>query len=62
MWWIFGGKVSVKFSPGKIGLTFVTKNFTTFFTARKEICHLELTLGESSPTRMLQEPMFDSPG
>ena len=37
------------FSPRKIGLKFVTENFTTFSTARKEICHLELTLGASSP-------------
>ena len=32
----------------KIALNFVTKNFTTFFAARK-ICHLKLTLGASSP-------------
>ena len=32
-------------SPRKIGLEFVTENFTTFFTARKSIGHLELTLG-----------------
>ena len=37
--------------PRKIGLTFVTENLTTFFTARKEICHLELTLGASSPNK-----------
>ena len=37
-WWQF----SVKF-PRKIGLKFVTENLTTLFTARKEICHLELT-------------------
>ena len=36
-------------SPGKIDFKFVTESFTTFFTARKEICHLELTLGASSP-------------
>ena len=36
-------------SPGKMALKFVTGNFATFFTARKEICHLELTLGASSP-------------
>ena len=35
--------------PRKMGLKFVIENFTTFFTSRKEICHLELTLGESSP-------------
>ena len=44
----FGGKFC-QFSPGKIGSKSVTENFTTFFTSRKEICHLELTLGESSP-------------
>ena len=44
-WW----QIICRFSPGKIGLKFVTENFTTFFTSRKEICHLELTLGESSP-------------
>ena len=44
----FGGKCSVNF-PQKIGLKFVTENFTIFFTARKEICHLELSLGASSP-------------
>ena len=49
MWWIFGGKFCVNFPPGKIGLKFVTENFSTFFTARKDICHLELTLGASSP-------------
>ena len=38
-----------QFSPGKIGLKFVTENFTTFSTAREENCHLELTLGASSP-------------
>ena len=43
-WW----QISCQFSPGKIGLKFVTENFTTFFTSRKDICHLELTLGESS--------------
>ena len=37
------------FPRKKIGLNFVTENFTTFFAARKEICHLELTLGASSP-------------
>ena len=31
--------------------SFVTENFTTFFTSRKDICHLELTLGESSPKK-----------
>ena len=36
-------------SPGKMGVNFVTENFTTFFTARKEICQMELTLGAFSP-------------
>ena len=30
-------------------LTFVTEDFTTFFTTRTESCDLELTLGASSP-------------
>ena len=30
------------------GLTIVTENFTTFITARKEICRLKVTLGASS--------------
>ena len=42
MWWILGGKFSQK-----IGLKFVTENFTTLFTARNETYHLELTLGAS---------------
>ena len=44
-WW----QIFCQFSPGKIGVKFDTENFTTFFTARKDICHLELTLGTSSP-------------
>ena len=32
MWQIF-----CQFPPGKIGLKFVTENFTTFFTARKKL-------------------------
>ena len=44
-WW----QIFCRFSPGKRGVKFVTENFTTFFTSRKEICHLELTLRESSP-------------
>ena len=44
-WW----QVFCWFSPGRKGLKFVTENFTTFFTSREENCHLELTLGESSP-------------
>ena len=51
MSWIFGGKFSVNFSQEKC-LTFVTENFTTFVTARKEICHMELTLGASSPKKI----------
>ena len=38
-----------------IGLKFVTENFTTFFTARIEICHLELTLGASSPKQSVSQ-------
>ena len=38
--------------PRKYGLKFVTpetsENFTTFFTAKKEIYHLELALGATS--------------
>ena len=53
---IFGSENSVGFLvanflsifPRKMGLRFGTENFTTFFTAREEICHLELTLGASS--------------
>ena len=32
----------------------VTANFTTFFTARKDMCHLELTLGAFSPKKEQQ--------
>ena len=32
---------------------FFTENFTTFFTTRKDICHLELTLGVSSSKKTL---------
>ena len=35
--------------PSGTGFKLVTENFPTFFTAREEICHLELTLGASSP-------------
>ena len=45
-------QIFCQFSPGKIGLKFVTENFTTFFTARKEICHLELTLGAFAPNKL----------
>ena len=41
-----------RFSPGKRH-NICTENFTTFFTARKEICHLELTLGASPPKELL---------
>ena len=56
MVWIFGGKFSVNVPPppGKIGFKIVTKNFTTFLTSRKEIYHLELTLGESSPKILIR--------
>ena len=47
MWWIFGGKTCVDFPREK--MKSVTENFTTFFTSRQEIRHLELTLGASSP-------------
>ena len=40
----------LSFFPRKNRLEFfVTENFTTLFTARKDICHLELTPGASSP-------------
>ena len=52
MLWILGGTFC-QFSPGKIGFKFVAKNFTAFLTARKEICHLELTLEASSPNSLL---------
>ena len=45
---IFGGKLSVDFFPRKIGLDVVAENLTTFFTASKDSCHLELTLGAFS--------------
>ena len=32
-----------------IGLNVVTENCTTFFTTRKEVCHLEFALGASLP-------------
>ena len=47
MWWIFGGRFFD--DHGNIVLELVTENFTTFFTARKEDCHLKLTLRASSP-------------
>ena len=45
MWWTFqfAGKWSVNF-PRKIGLNIVTESFATLFTARSDICHLELTV------------------
>ena len=42
-------QIFCQFSPGEIGFNFVTENFTTFFNARKEMCHLELAPGASSP-------------
>ena len=42
---IFGGKFCVNFSQEKWRLKFVTANFTTFFTASKEMCYLDFTLG-----------------
>ena len=42
--------------PRRKRLKFVTENFTTFFTARKEICHLELTLGPSLPKKVCPFP------
>ena len=42
-------QIFCRFSPGKIDLQFVTENFTVFFTARKEICQLELALGLCFP-------------
>ena len=49
MWWNFRWQSFCLFSSGEIGLVFVTENFATLFTARKETCHPELTLGASSP-------------
>ena len=43
-WW----QIFCQLSPGKIGLKFVTENFTAFFSARKEICHLQIALEASS--------------
>ena len=58
MWRSFGRKFSVGFSQDKIGYKFVTENFTTFFTARKDICPLELTLGASSPEIWYTNQLF----
>ena len=52
-WW----QSFCQFSPGKLGLNFVTENFATFFTARKEIYHLELNLGASSPNISLSSEL-----
>ena len=56
--WFFGGKFSCIFSQGKMALKFVTpktsENFTTFSTARNEICHLELALGATSRNKGVQ--------
>ena len=55
-WW----QTFCLFSPGKIGLQFVTEIFITFFTARK-FCRLELTLGASSPNICIRiEFKFDN--
>ena len=49
MWRIFWWQnVCQKKFPEKNGLEVVTKNFTAFFTASKEICHLGFTLGAFS--------------
>ena len=61
MWWIFGGKCSANFPREKQGLKLVTENFTKFFTARKEIRHLELTLGASSPKTFPRKKGFTKP-
>ena len=50
-WWQYFWQLS----PGKIGLQFVTEDFTTFVTASKEICHLELTLGVSPRLNMCDQ-------
>ena len=47
IWW----QIFYQFSPEKIGLNFVTENFTKFVTTRQEICHLELALGASLPKK-----------
>ena len=47
-WW----QIFCQFSPGKVGLKFVTENFTEFFTAKKNICHLELALGAFLPNNL----------
>ena len=52
-----GGFLAANFCqtfPGKIGLNFVTENFTTFFTPRQEICHVQLTLRASSPIQPVE--------
>ena len=50
IWWSLGGKISDIF-PGEVGLKSVTENFTAFFNPTKDMCHLGLTLGASSPKR-----------
>ena len=52
-WW----QIFCQFSPREIGLKHDTESFTTFFTVRKEIYHLDLTLGASSPIKF---PLSDS--
>ena len=38
----FGWQIVCRFSPGKKGFKFVTENFTTFFTARKDTLRSEI--------------------
>ena len=52
MWQIF-----CQFFPGKKNFNLVTENFATFFTPRKETCHLQLTLGASSPNLFKHRPV-----
>ena len=52
MQWNLDCRSSVGSVRRKIGLNFVTENFTTFFTGRTSICHLELTLGGFSRTNL----------
>ena len=54
----------LSYFPRENGLKFITpktsENFTTFSTARKEICHLELALGATSRKDRFQVARFDS--
>ena len=54
MWWLFWWQAFCQISPGKIGLNFVTENFTTFFIPRQKFCHVQLTLGASSPIQLVE--------